>query len=164
MNGSCVPVESLELTYKNGNISVTIETDGGEIKMPTNSVILNYENQELFLTSLLDALQTPANLSGYYYLKRALELGMENPNVFSSITKDVYPTIAHEFNVTTMSVERGLHSAIVAILNNRNQFFLQELFGSSYKLVQERRNNAFVLSAMVNRIKLFLSGHPLERF
>lgn len=162
MNGSSVPVDSLELNYKNGTISVSIETSGKDVPMPAGSVILNYESQDLFLISLLDALHTPANLSGYCYLKRALELGMNDPSVFSSITKEVYPVIAKEFNATTAKVERSLHSVIMAILENHNQEFLKEFFGHSYELVHERRNNSYVLSAMINRIKLFLSRHPLE--
>lgn len=164
LNGAKLAVNFLELNYKNGDLSVAIGTTTNQDReLLSTDLFLNYGSRDLFLTSLLEAFQTPANLSGYQYLKRALELGMDNPNVFSSITKDVYPVIAQEFGgVTTAKVERSLHSVILAIVNNKNQNYLKEFFGPSYETLKTKKHNSFVLSNMVNRIKLILSQHPLD--
>lgn len=124
---------------------------------------LSFQNQDLFLMSLLNYFQAPANLNGYQYLRRALELGIEQPNIFTSITKTLYPTLAKEFGgVSTGKIERSIHTVIVAILENEDQTPLKTFFGSAYGSLKGKRNNAYVLSLISTQITLLLSEHPLQ--
>ena len=51
-------------------------------------------------------------LSGYKYIKMAIEVVVENNGVMDSITKIIYPKIARKYNTTDKNVERNIRNCI----------------------------------------------------
>ena len=70
LNGKDVEVEDLTISYTNGVLDVNIKTQDGVQVKSASGLSLNYSNREVFLISLLDSFQAPANMCGYGYLKR----------------------------------------------------------------------------------------------
>ena len=58
------------------------------------------------------------NLKGFMYLHKAIEKTINNGNVLPSVTKEVYPAIAREFNDTASKVERAIRHAIKTSYNH----------------------------------------------
>lgn len=164
LNGQEIPAESFYISFLDGELHISFEpADAVPAARPSAGLPLNFRTKDLFLTSLLSALQAPANLSGYPYLKRALDLGMDNPEIYTSITKTLYPALSREFgDVGTSKIERSLHGVIVSMLDNCDPAVLQKFFGSASQTLADKRNNAYVLSLMTTRIRLLLAGRPLE--
>lgn len=52
------------------------------------------------------------NLKGYLYLKEAILLAVENPNITFQLTKILYPMIADSYDTTPECVERSMRHAI----------------------------------------------------
>ena len=51
-------------------------------------------------------------LSGYNYIKKAIEIVVENNGAMDSITKIIYPRIAREYYTTDKNVERNIRNCI----------------------------------------------------
>lgn len=163
LNGQQISAESFCISFLDGELH--IDFNPTEVMQPAKSCAslpLNFQTKDLFLTSLLSALQAPANLSGYPYLKRALDLGIDNPDIYTAITKTLYPVLSREFgDVGTSKIERSLHGVIVPMLDHCDPAVLKWFFGSASQTLSEKRNNAYVLSLMATRIQLLLAEHPL---
>lgn len=67
---------------------------------------------EIFATNILQKIGIPANLTGYYYLRMALILCIEDKSLLSGLTKVLYPSIAKEFKTTGQRVERSIRHSI----------------------------------------------------
>lgn len=163
LNGQQISAESFCISFLDGELH--IDFNPTEVMQPAKSCAslpLNFQTKDLFLTSLLSALQAPANLSGYPYLKRALDLGIDNPDIYTAITKTLYPVLSREFgDVGTSKIERSLHGVIVPMLDHCDPAVLKWFFGSARQTLEEKRNNAYVLSLMVTKIQLILAEQPL---
>lgn len=163
LNGQEISAESFCISFLNDELHIDFEpTDIIPTAKSCAGLSLNFQTKDLFLTSLLSMLQAPANRSGYSYLKRALDLGMDNPNIYTSITKTLYPALSKEFgDVRTAKIERSLHGVIVSMLDHCDPAVLNWFFGTARQTLEEKRNNAYVLSLMVTKIQLILAEQPL---
>lgn len=89
------------------------------------------------ITNTLKELGVSPMLKGYAYLREAIGLVMDNPDLLNrSITKILYPTIAKTYKTTTPRVERGIRFAIERAYDRANISFMKEVFNytiSSYK-------------------------------
>lgn len=84
---------------------------------------------ELKISETLKELGTPADLLGYYYLKYAIELMLQDMSLMKSITKKLYPMIAKKFNTTCSKVERAVRHAIEVACERGNIQLHHKLFG-----------------------------------
>lgn len=70
----------------------------------------NYEK----VTALLRDLGIPPHIKGYHYLREAILLAAENPLIINSITRELYPVVAAQFETMPTRVERAMRHAIEA--------------------------------------------------
>ena len=75
----------------------------GHSRMPT----LDERLAGLFLN-----LGIPAHIKGYQYLREAVKMVMDNPDVINRITKELYPGIGRHFATSASKVERAIRHAI----------------------------------------------------
>ncbi len=72
----------------------------------------------------------PASINGYVYLKRAIAMTVDSQTQNKKkITKDLYPTLAEEFNTTPSRVERAMRHAITIAWNRGDIEALESYFG-----------------------------------
>lgn len=74
----------------------------------------NIERKEVEyeVTTILRNLGIPCHIKGYFYMKEAIVLGIEDITILDKITKKLYPTIAKTFVSTPSRVERAIRHAI----------------------------------------------------
>ena len=53
-------------------------------------------NLEKDVTDMIHEIGVPAHIKGYQYLREAIMMSVENPDMLGSITKVLYPTIARK--------------------------------------------------------------------
>lgn len=80
----------------------------------------------------------PAHIKGYQFLREAIKLAIENPEIINSITKKLYPTIADHFGTSASKVERAIRHAIEVAWNrgkieNINALFNLKVYSSNEK-------------------------------
>ena len=78
-------------------------------------ITAHYEAQEdltVVITEILHQIGVPAHIKGYQYVREAIKLTVENPEMLNSVTKILYPTVAKNFKSTSSRVERAIRHAI----------------------------------------------------
>lgn len=80
----------------------------------------------------------PPHIKGYQYLRVAVKLAINQPEIVNSITKKLYPTVAEYFNTTASKVERAIRHAIEVAwsrgkIENINAIFGIKIYGKSDK-------------------------------
>ncbi len=80
----------------------------------------------------------PAHIKGYQFLREAIKMSVENPEIVNSITKKLYPCIAEKFETSPSKVERAIRHAIEVAWNrgkieNINNVFGLQVYGTNEK-------------------------------
>lgn len=80
--------------------------------LSTINNLFNLDSIDKKIDRLLNSYSIKENLSGYKYLHYAIKVCYNNLNLLESITKELYPMIADQFNSTIDRVERSIRNAI----------------------------------------------------
>ena len=80
----------------------------------------------------------PAHIKGYQFLREAIKISIEKPEMINSITKKLYPSIAEKFTTSSSKVERAIRHAIEVAWNrgrieNINNIFGIKVYGQNDK-------------------------------
>lgn len=80
----------------------------------------------------------PAHIKGYQFLREAIKMAVESPDIVNSITKKLYPSIAEKFDTSPSKVERAIRHAIEVAWNrgkieNINTVFGLQVYGTNEK-------------------------------
>jgi len=80
----------------------------------------------------------PAHIKGYQFLREAIKLTIDTPDIINCITKKLYPSIADKFETSASKVERAIRHAIEVAWNrgkieNINALFGVRVYGSNDK-------------------------------
>lgn len=97
---------------------------------------------EKTVTLYLRGLGMPAHLDGYRYMRSAIMLTMDQPELISPITKRLYPMIAQKYNTTNCCVERALRHAIGVSWRRGSRKLLADIFGYTAEDSSYRPTNA----------------------
>lgn len=140
---------SIERTIQNLHLRIT---------QLENMISKPQEPEDIFslTTKILQQMQIPANQKGYYYIREAVVLIYENPNLLSAVTKELYPTIAREFKTTPSRVERGIRFACETAWNKPGVMNMEEIFGESSHY--DKPTNSEVIASIVDYLKLQRRG------
>lgn len=106
------------------------------------------------VTGLLHRMGVPAHLKGYYYLRSAIMISLQENNTVSSVTKLLYPKIAKEYFTTEQKVERGIRNAIEVAWKHGNPDFFEEEFGYSSVAGRDRPSNSECIARVVDHIRM----------
>lgn len=90
------------------------------------------------LANIFISVGIPAHIKGYQFLREAIKMTIDSPEVINSITKKLYPGIAENFNTSASKVERAIRHAIEVAWNrgkieNINQIFGIKIYSSNDK-------------------------------
>lgn len=120
-----------------------LELSSGETSAPTKEVVISQKpSKNRFLeekiTNIFITVGIPAHIKGYQYLREAIKMSIENPEVINSITKKLYPSIAQRFETSASKVERAIRHAIEVAWNrgkieNINSVFQIKVYDTNEK-------------------------------
>ncbi len=110
-------------------------------------------NLDLVVIHKLRDLGVPANVSGYYYLKEAIGLVLGEPELLRYITKGLYPSIAKEYETTTIRVERAIRHAIELTFDRSNPNDLKAYFGNSYSPLKGKPTNSEFIATLAELVR-----------
>ena len=106
------------------------------------------------ITSIIKALGISANLKGYYYLRYAIELMINDITLIDGITKVIYPKIAERFDTNPLSAERAIRHAIETGWNRANVDFSDKLFGYTVEPNKAKPTNGEFIATVADYILL----------
>lgn len=111
-------------------------------------------NLQVSITKMLHELGIPSHIKGYGYIREAVSIIFENPEVIGGITKELYPALAQKFNTTVSRVERAIRHAIEVSWNRGNLEFMEELFGFSVDIDRAKPTNSEFIVTIADKLRL----------
>ena len=109
-------------------------------------------NIEAMVTSIIHEIGVPAHIKGYQYLREAVRMVMDNPELMGRITKELYPGIAHRFGTTSSKVERAIRHAIEVAWNRGRIDALDEAFGKNVCALDDKPTNGEFIALVADRL------------
>lgn len=118
---------------------------------------ISYTEKEKRVTEVLKNLGIPSHIKGYAYVKKAILLIIEDSEKYiSSITKELYPTIAQEFKTTSSRVERAIRHAVDVAWERGNIEIQEKIFGYSVSPGKGKPTNSELLAGIAEYVKLYM--------
>ncbi|WP_203339852.1 sporulation transcription factor Spo0A [Planococcus beijingensis] len=111
--------------------------------------------QEDRITNIVKEIGIPPHLKGYNYLKEAITLVLEQPEVLNKVTKVLYPGIASKFDTTSARVERSIRHAIEQVWNRHETIdHIAKIFGYSVAHLESKPTNSEFIAMVVDSLRL----------
>ena len=123
-------------------------------KKESEEINLYSSNLQVSITKILHELGIPSHIKGYGYIREAVSIIFENPDVIGGITKELYPALAIKFNTTVSRVERAIRHAIEVSWNRGNLDFMEELFGFSVDIDRAKPTNSEFVVTIADKLRL----------
>lgn len=112
------------------------------------------ESLEERIANLFLTVGIPAHIKGYQFLREAVRMVMENPEMMGRITKELYPGIAHRFGTTSSKVERAIRHAIEVAWNRGRIEALDEAFGRNVCSLEDKPTNGEFIALVADRLSV----------
>ena len=120
-------------------------------------ITAHYEAQEdlnVVITEILHQIGVPAHIKGYQYVREAIRLTVENPEMLNSVTKILYPTVAKSFKSTSSRVERAIRHAIEVAWDRGDVDVLNSYFGYTIQSQRGKPTNSEFVAMISDKIRL----------
>ena len=108
------------------------------------------------LSNIFITVGIPAHIKGYQYLREAIKMSIDNPEIINSITKKLYPGIAERFNTSASKVERAIRHAIEVAWNRGKIENLNSIFGIKIYSPNDKPTNGEFIALLAD--KMILEG------
>ncbi|MBQ9790887.1 MAG: sporulation transcription factor Spo0A [Clostridia bacterium] len=106
------------------------------------------------ITNIFITVGIPAHIKGYQFLREAILMAIDNPEVINSITKQLYPTIASKFDTTSSKVERAIRHAIEVAWNRGKIENINTVFGLKVYSSNEKPTNGEFIALVADKMLL----------
>ncbi len=116
----------------------------------------NDSNMEVKITEILHQIGVPAHIKGYHYLRNSIMMSIENPEIINSVTKQLYPSVAHNFETTSSRVERAIRHAIEVAWDRGDIDILNSYFGYTIHNSRGKPTNSEFIAMISDRLRLDL--------
>lgn len=136
------------ITVPSGSRNILTEDDQIE---PERKLSHNLERD---VTDMIHEIGVPAHIKGYQYLREAIMMSVEDPDMLGSITKVLYPTIAKKNQTTASRVERAIRHAIEVAWNRGRMETLDAMFGYTINTGKGKPTNSEFIALIADKIRL----------
>ena len=123
-------------------------------KMADKNIDLYNSNLQVSITKILHELGIPSHIKGYQYIREAIGIIFDKPEVIGGITKELYPELASKYNTTVSRVERAIRHAIEVSWNRGNLDFMEEIFGYSVDIDKAKPTNSEFMVTIADKLRL----------
>lgn len=129
------------------NLEARIKETLSEPKPSASSRQLDERISNIFIS-----IGIPAHIKGYQFLREAVKLAVEEPEIIGSITKKLYPTIAERFETSSSKVERGMRHAIEVAWNRGKIENINNIFGLKIYNRNEKPTNGELIALIADKM------------
>jgi len=124
--------------------------DTPEIKINRNEPI----DLETEITGIIHEIGVPAHIKGYMYLREAISMVVNDIELLSAVTKELYPSIAKKFNTTASRVERAIRHAIEVAWSRGQVDTINKLFGYTIHNDKGKPTNSEFIAMVADKLRL----------
>ena len=116
------------------------------------------DGMELRITEILHEIGVPAHIKGYHYLRDAILMSVENPDIINAVTKQLYPSVAKKFETTSSRVERAIRHAIEVAWDRGDVDVLNSYFGYTIHNGRGKPTNSEFIAMISDKLNLQLKN------
>lgn len=104
------------------------------------------------ITNIFITVGIPAHIKGYQFLREAIKMAIDSPEIINSITKKLYPNIALKYETTPSKVERAIRHAIEVAWNRGKIENINSLFGVKVYTNNEKPTNGEFIALVADKM------------
>lgn len=127
----------------------------------TSSYILTSEQKsktpidlETEITNIIHEIGVPAHIKGYMYLREAITMVVNDMELLSAVTKELYSSIAKKYNTTASRVERAIRHAIEVAWGRGQIEAINKLFGYTVHNDKGKPTNSEFIAIIADKLRL----------
>lgn len=125
-----------------------------EVRSQKTDFVKNTGNIETEITNIIHEIGVPAHIKGYLYLREAIKMVIENVELLSAVTKELYPNISKKFNTTPSRVERAIRHAIEVAWSRGKVDTINQLFGYTVHNTKGKPTNSEFIAMIADKLRL----------
>lgn len=120
----------------------------------SNAMVSKPKNKQLDerITNIFITVGIPAHIKGYQFLREAIKMAIDSPDIINSITKRLYPSIASKFDTSASKVERAIRHAIEVAWNRGKIENINNLFGIRVYGNNEKPTNGEFIALVADKM------------
>lgn len=123
-------------------------------ELDKRTINLFSNNLQKSISKLLHELGMPAHIKGYQYIREAISMVYDNPEIVGGITKELYPELATKFDTTVSRVERAIRHAIEVSWNRGDWDLMEDVFGHSVDIDKAKPTNSEFIVTLADKLRL----------
>ena len=113
---------------------------------------------EIVISDIMRQIGVPAHIKGYQYLRQAIMLTVNDPELMHAVTKILYPTVAKQNNTTSSRVERAIRHAIEVAWDRGDVDILSSYFGYTIQNSRGKPTNSEFNAMISDKLRLGMSA------
>ncbi|MCL2540708.1 MAG: sporulation transcription factor Spo0A [Firmicutes bacterium] len=122
-----------------------------KLDTPLRAPVRN-KNLEERITNIFITVGIPAHIKGYQFLREAIKMAIDSPEIINSITKRLYPSIAGKFETSPSKVERAIRHAIEVAWNRGKIENINNIFGLQVYSSNEKPTNGEFIALVADKM------------
>ncbi|WP_346937646.1 sporulation transcription factor Spo0A [uncultured Clostridium sp.] len=122
-----------------------------DVKPKSNNGSMDLESE---ITNIIHEIGVPAHIKGYMYLREAITLVVNDIELLSAVTKELYPAIAKKYNTTASRVERAIRHAIEVAWSRGQVDTINKLFGYTIHNEKGKPTNSEFIAMVADKLRL----------
>ena len=134
----------------------------GRITFPAQTPVFSSLTQETKspvdleteITNIIHEIGVPAHIKGYMYLREAITMVVNDMELISAVTKELYPSIAKKYNTTASRVERAIRHAIEVAWGRGQIEAINKLFGYTVHNDKGKPTNSEFIAIIADKLRL----------
>jgi len=123
-------------------------------ELDKRSINLFSNNLQKSISKLIHELGMPSPIKGYQYIREAITMVYDNPEIVGGITKELYPELAIKFDTTVSRVERAIRHAIEVSWNRGDWDLMEDVFGHSVDIDKAKPTNSEFIVTLADKLRL----------
>lgn len=106
------------------------------------------------VTEILHQIGVPAHIKGYHYLRDSIIMAIEDPEIINAVTKQLYPSVAKQYETTSSRVERAIRHAIEVAWDRGDVDVLNSYFGYTIHNTRGKPTNSEFIAMISDKLCL----------
>lgn len=126
-------------------------------KANTSSVLVPTDHAKSLnekISTVFITIGIPAHIKGYHFLREAIKMVIDNPDVINRITKELYPGIAKKYNTSASKVERAIRHAIEVAWTRGKIENINQIFGYNVYSRNDKPTNGEFIALIADKLLL----------
>lgn len=138
-----------------GGLAANASDNAGSLiddRMVRQAIKRSEHNLDEKLANIFISVGIPAHIKGYQFLREAIKMAIESPDIINSITKKLYPSIAQRFDTSASKVERAIRHAIEVAWNRGKIENINTVFGIKVYSANDKPTNGEFIALLADKM------------